>query len=78
MRLVELSHPIEAGMVTYPGLPGPVLSDHLSREASRKIYAPGTSFQIGRIEMVATWAGHRPLIDSRGSLLKGPCPSLRH
>jgi len=53
MRLVELSHPIEAGMVTYPGLPGPVLSDHLSREASRKIYAPGTSFQIGRIEMVA-------------------------
>jgi kynurenine formamidase len=53
MRLVDLSHPIEAGMITYPGLPGPVMSDHLSREASRKNYAPGTSFQIGKIELVA-------------------------
>jgi len=53
MRLIDLSHPIEAGMITYPGLPGPVLSDHLSREDSRKNYAPGTSFQIGRLEMVA-------------------------
>jgi arylformamidase len=53
MRLIDLSHPIEAGMITYPGLPGPVLSDHLSREASTKNYAPGTTFQIGRIEMVA-------------------------
>ena len=53
MRLVDLSHPIEAGMITYPGLPGPVMSDYLSREASRKNYAPGTSFQIGRIELVA-------------------------
>ena len=53
MRFVELSHPIEAGMVTYPGLPGPVLSDHLSREASRANYAEGTTFQIGRIDMVA-------------------------
>lgn len=51
--LVELSHVIRAGMVTYPGLPGPRLSDHLSREASRAIYAPGCEFQIGRIEMVA-------------------------
>jgi arylformamidase len=51
--LVDLSHPIEAGMVTYPGLPAPVLSDYLSREASRSRYAAGTSFQIGRIEMVA-------------------------
>jgi arylformamidase len=53
MRLVDLSHPIEAGMITYPGLPGPVLSDHLTREASRKNYAPGTTFQIGKIELVA-------------------------
>lgn len=52
-RLVELSHPIRHGMVTYPGLPGPEISDHLSREASRGRYAPGTEFHIGRISMVA-------------------------
>ena len=40
-------------MVTYRGLPGPVIRDHLSREDSRALYAPGTTFQIGRIEMVA-------------------------
>jgi arylformamidase len=40
-------------MVTYKGLPGPVIKDHLSREASRAHYAPGTTFQIGKIEMVA-------------------------
>jgi kynurenine formamidase len=40
-------------MVTYRGLPGPVIRDHLSREASRALYAPGTTFQIGKIEMVA-------------------------
>lgn len=52
-RLVELSHVIRAGMVTYPGLPGPEIRDHLSREASRAHYAPGCEFQIGRIEMVS-------------------------
>lgn len=52
-RLVELSHVITHGMVTYPGLPGPEISDHLTREASRGSYAPGTEFQIGRISMVA-------------------------
>jgi kynurenine formamidase len=52
-RLVDLSHPIEPGMTTYPGLPGPAISDFLSREASRERYAPGTSFSIARIEMVA-------------------------
>jgi kynurenine formamidase len=40
-------------MITYKGLPGPIISDHLSRENSRTRYAPGTEFQIGRIEMVA-------------------------
>jgi kynurenine formamidase len=40
-------------MITYKGLPGPIISDHLSREDSRTRYAPGTEFQIGRIEMVA-------------------------
>ena len=52
-RLLDLSHAVEAGMVTYKGLPGPVIRDHLSREASRALYASGTSFQIGKIEMVA-------------------------
>lgn len=52
-KLVDVSHEIEHGMITYKGLPGPVISEYLSREASRKIYAPGTEFQIGRIEMVA-------------------------
>jgi arylformamidase len=51
-RLVDLSHPITAGMVTYPGLPGPEIIPHLSREASRKAYAPGTEFAIDRISMV--------------------------
>jgi kynurenine formamidase len=52
-RFVELSHPISPGMTTYPGLPGPVVTDFLSREASSARYAPGTTFQIARIEMVA-------------------------
>jgi kynurenine formamidase len=52
-RLVELSHRIVHGMTTYPGLPGPEITDHLSREASRARYAEGTEFQIGRISMVA-------------------------
>ncbi|GLZ37266.1 cyclase family protein [Actinokineospora sp. NBRC 105648] len=52
-RLVDLSHPIHHGMVTYPGLPAPEISDHLSRETSPSVYGPGTEFQIGRISMVA-------------------------
>jgi len=51
-RRIDLSHVIENGMITYKGLPAPLLCDHLSREASRGIYAPGTEFQIGKIEMV--------------------------
>jgi arylformamidase len=50
---VELSHVIRDGMVTLPNLPGPELSPHLTREASRQVYAPGTEFEIGRISMVA-------------------------
>jgi kynurenine formamidase len=53
MTLVDLSHAVEHGMVTYKGLPGPVISDFLSRESSRSRYAQGTEFQIGKIEMVA-------------------------
>jgi len=52
-RIVELSHPIRHGMQTYPGLPGPEISDHMSRSASRAKYPPGTEFQIGRITLVA-------------------------
>jgi len=52
-RFVDLSHVIEAGMTTYPGLPGPVISVYMSYEASRSHYAAGTEFQIARIEMVA-------------------------
>jgi len=52
-RLIDVSHTIEHGMVTYKGLPAPVICDYLSREASRSHYAPGTEFQIGKIEMVA-------------------------
>jgi arylformamidase len=51
--LVDLSHTVEHGLETYRGLPAPVICDFLSREASRAIYAPGTEFHIGRIDMVA-------------------------
>lgn len=51
--LIDLSHPIENGMVTYAGLPAPVISDFLTRENSRSRYADGTEFHIGRIDMVA-------------------------
>jgi kynurenine formamidase len=52
-RFVDLSHTIEDGMITYKGLPAPLICDHLSRADSRAHYAPGTEFQIGRITMVA-------------------------
>jgi arylformamidase len=51
-RWVELSHVITAGMITLPGLPGPEMSPHLTREASRELYAPGTEFAIDRISML--------------------------
>ena len=50
---VDLSHTIYEGLITYKGLPAPVICDFLSREDSRKFYEEGTSFQIGRIDMVA-------------------------
>ncbi len=52
-RFVDLSHVIRDGLVTYRGLPAPMVCDFLSREASRALYDPGTEFQIGRIDMVA-------------------------
>jgi kynurenine formamidase len=53
VELVDVSHSIESGMITYKGLPAPVMCDFLSREASRRLYASGTEFHIGRIDMVA-------------------------
>jgi kynurenine formamidase len=52
MALIDLSHPIVDGMVTYPGLPGPTIGAHLTREQSRERYAAGTEFHIGCIELV--------------------------
>lgn len=52
-RFIDLSHVIEAGMITYKGLAAPIVCDYLSREASREYYAEGTEFHIGRIDMVA-------------------------
>jgi kynurenine formamidase len=51
--LLDLSHVIEHGMITYRGLPAPLICDFLSRKKSRSLYAEGTEFQIGKIEMVA-------------------------
>ncbi|GAA5512778.1 kynurenine formamidase [Deinococcus carri] len=51
-RFIDLSHTIVEGMVTYKGMPAPILCDFLSREASQSHYAEGTTFQIDRLEMV--------------------------
>jgi len=50
--LIDLSHTIENGLITYKGLPAPIICDYLSREESKNIYEEGTTFQIGKIEMV--------------------------
>ena len=52
-ELIDVCHSIEHGMITYEGLPAPVIDDYLTREDSRRRYAPGTEFHIGKIEMVA-------------------------
>ena len=52
LRIVDLSHPIRDGLITYPGLPGPEIGPYLTREQSRRQYAPGTEFQIDTITMV--------------------------
>ncbi|WP_194409764.1 cyclase family protein [Microbacterium cremeum] len=51
-RVVDLSHPIRAGLVTYPGLPAPTITPHLTREDSRARYAPGTEFAMDVITMI--------------------------
>src|SRR4249919_4402821 len=62
-RLVDLSHVIEAGMTTYRGLPGPQICDFWTREASAANYDDGSTFQIGRIDMVA----------NTGTYVDSPC-----
>ena len=52
-RLIDVSHTVEHGMVTYRGFPAPLICDWMSRDASRSRYAHGTEFQIGKIEMIA-------------------------
>ena len=52
-KLIDLSHTVEHGMITYKGLPAPLICDFLSRQESRSRYAEGTEFHIGKIEMVA-------------------------
>ncbi|MCR8560995.1 cyclase family protein [Mucilaginibacter sp. BJC16-A38] len=51
-KFIDLSHTIFDGLITYKGLPAPIICDYLSREKSKGIYEEGTSFQIGKIEMV--------------------------
>jgi len=51
-QYIDLSHVIEEKLITYKGLPAPVICDYLSREASKPLYAEGATFQIGKIEMV--------------------------
>jgi kynurenine formamidase len=51
--LIDLSHTVEDGMITYKGLPAPIVCDYWTREHSRQFYAEGTEFQIGKIEMIA-------------------------
>jgi kynurenine formamidase len=50
---IDLSHAVEDGMITYKGLPAPIICDFLSREQSRAFYDAGTEFHIGKIDMVA-------------------------
>jgi kynurenine formamidase len=51
-RVVDLSHEIVDGMTTHPGIPPPSISTFLTHEASTARYAPGTTFEIGRIELI--------------------------
>ena len=68
MSVVDLSHTIENGVVTYRGLPAPLICDYWSHEESRRHYEPGTEFQIGRIEMVS----------NTGTYVDSPFHRFRH
>lgn len=51
-NFIDLSHTIEDGLITYKGLPAPIICDYLSRDDSREFYEKGTEFQIDKIELV--------------------------
>ena len=68
MRLVELSHAVEHGMITYPGLPGPVIGEHMSFDDSVGRYDAGTEFTIGRISMVSNTGTY---LDTPGHRFRG-------
>jgi arylformamidase len=68
MRFVELSHTVEHGMTTYPGLPGPVIGEHMSFDNSADSYDPGTEFTIGRISMVSNTG-----TQGRGKVVRRSC-----
>lgn len=51
-KLIDLSHSIYDGLITYKGLPAPIICDYLSREQSQKVYGDDYQVQIGKIEMV--------------------------
>jgi arylformamidase len=53
MTFIDLSHTITDGLITYKGLPAPIICDYLSREKSEGLYGEGATFQIGKIEMVS-------------------------
>ena len=52
-RLIDLSQTIKDGMITYKGLPAPIICDYLARDACEGIYEEGTTFQIGKLEMIS-------------------------
>ncbi|MFS0892798.1 cyclase family protein [Microbacterium sp. 179-I 3D3 NHS] len=51
-RVIDLSHPIEEGLITYPGLPAPTITSYLTRRDSQSKYAPGTEFAMDVITMI--------------------------
>jgi kynurenine formamidase len=51
-RFIDLSHPVEDGVITYPGLPAPRVNTFLSRDDTARALASGVSFHVGRIDMV--------------------------
>jgi kynurenine formamidase len=71
MPIIELSHPIEPGMPTYPGLPAPEWSTVISRDAAAERLGTGVSFHIGAVTLVANtgtyldspWHCHAELAD---------------
>ena len=67
-RLVDLAHTIRSGMPIYPGLPAPLVEDHMPFEASRAHYDPGVEFRIGRMELVGNTGTY---LDAPGHRIRG-------